>query len=172
MTRDDPLSRNCSQPRNCSLARALDIVGEWWSLLVVRETFFGAHRFQDYVDNLGIARNILSARLKRLVGAGVLARIEGEGGTVEYRLTAKGEALMPVLVALLQWGDAHANPEPKPVILVDRLHGQPIAPLTLQAADGRPLGPRDIRALPGPGADDRLRRRLAPRRVTRVADGA
>ncbi|MDD3446829.1 MAG: helix-turn-helix domain-containing protein [Zavarzinia sp.] len=157
------MTRNSLAEKNCSLARALDVVGEWWSLLVVREAFFGTRRFQDFVDNLGIARNILSSRLKRLVAEGVLSRAERADGGVDYALTPKGEALMPVLVALMQWGDTFANAEPAPVVLTDRATGTPIAPLSVRAADGRVLTPQDMRAVPGPGADAQLRARLMPR---------
>lgn len=160
------MPRNSLADKNCSLARALDIVGEWWSLLVIRDAFFGSRRFQDFADNLGIARNILSARLKKLVAAGVLARIETEKGTVEYRLTPRGEALQPVLVSLMQWGDTHANPLPKPVLLVDKAEGRPLAPMEIRAADGRILGIKDVRAVPGPGADPSLIARLGKRRRT------
>ena len=163
------MTRHSFAMKNCSLARALDVVGEWWSLLVVREAFFGCRRFQDFADRLGIARNILSARLKKLVAAGVLERTEPDPATVEYRLTPKGEALMPVLVSLLQWGDAHANPDPPPVVLVDRRDGRPIAPLEVRAADGRALGPRDVRAVAGPGADAEVVARLLPGRRAAVS---
>ncbi|MCF4165395.1 helix-turn-helix transcriptional regulator [Zavarzinia compransoris] len=157
------MTRNSLAEKNCSLARALDVVGEWWSLLLVREAFFGTRRFQDFAANLGIARNILSNRLKRLVTEGVLARMEGAGGAVEYTLTRKGEALLPVLVTLMQWGDAHANDDPPPVILTDRATGTPLPPVEVLAADGRILTRTDIRAMPGPGADIPLRDRLLPR---------
>ncbi|MFA5119674.1 winged helix-turn-helix transcriptional regulator [Zavarzinia sp.] len=159
------MTRNSLAPLNCSVARALDVIGEWWSLLIVREAFFGSRHFQDFAGNLGIARNILSARLKRLVAEGVLDRQEGMDG-VTYRLTPKGEALLPVLVALTQWGDAFANPEAPPVILTDRETGTPLPRLEVRAADGRVLANRDIRAVPGPGADEALRERLRPRRAT------
>lgn len=157
------MTRNSLGDKNCSLARALDVVGEWWSLLLVREAFFGTRRFQDFAANLGIARNILSNRLKRLVTEGVLARVEGAGGAVEYSLTRKGEALLPVLVTLMQWGDAHANDDPLPVVLIDRATGTAIPPVQVRAADGRILSRADMRAVPGPGADTPLRERLLPR---------
>ncbi|MGW4951231.1 winged helix-turn-helix transcriptional regulator [Streptomyces parvulus] len=96
--------------QNCSLARALEVVGERWTLLIVRDAFYGVHRFGDFVTQLGIPRAILTNRLKHLVEEGVLAREDGERGAVLYRLTDKGEQLWPVLRALMSWGDAHYSP--------------------------------------------------------------
>jgi DNA-binding HxlR family transcriptional regulator len=92
---------------NCSIARALDVVGEWWTLLVVREAFRGVRRFDGFSERLGIAPNILSARLKKLVRHGVLEprRYAEHPERFEYRLTAKGRQLFPVIIALLTWGD-------------------------------------------------------------------
>src|SRR5437899_6497761 len=115
---------------NCSIARALELVGEWWTMLILREAFLGARRFHEFQANLGIARNILSARLKKLVARGILDRIVAEGGgrRLEYRLTAKGRAFFPVLMALMQWGDRFAAcPGGPPVKVVERESGDPIA---------------------------------------------
>jgi DNA-binding HxlR family transcriptional regulator len=100
---------------NCSIARALDEVGEWWSLLIVRECTLGTTRFDEFQRRLGIARNVLTARLNKLVEHGVLDKVpaQGEEHRNEYRLTAKGEDLYPVLVALLQWGDRWCGHEPE-----------------------------------------------------------
>ena len=96
--------------RNCSLARALEIVGERWTLLIVRDAFFGVRRFGDFVSQLKIPRAVLTNRLKSLVQEGVLIRDDGAAGGVEYRLTAKGVALWPVVRALMNWGDAFYSP--------------------------------------------------------------
>jgi DNA-binding HxlR family transcriptional regulator len=95
--------------RNCSLARALEIVGERWTLLIVRDAFYGVHRFGDFATQLGIPRAVLANRLKLLVREGVLARDE-EAGTVEYRLTDKGIGLWPIVRSLMAWGDAFYSP--------------------------------------------------------------
>ncbi|NHZ35384.1 winged helix-turn-helix transcriptional regulator [Massilia rubra] len=126
----------------CPVARALDVIGERWCLLVVRDAFDGARRFGDFQRRLGVARNILADRLRVLVEAGVLAVQPAADGTAyqEYVLTARGESLFPVIVALRQWGEqqlfargeAHSQ-------LVDRHSGQALAPMLPRAADGRLL---------------------------------
>ena len=137
---------------NCSIARALDQVGEWWSLLIVRECALGTTRFDDFQRKLGIARNILTARLNTLVEHGVLEKAPAEGSERrnEYRLTDKGEALYPALVALMQWGDQWCG-HPAPLRLVEHASGLPVEPVGLRAG-GRELGLRDIRLETGPGA--------------------
>ena len=91
---------------DCAIAKALDIIGEWWSILIVREAFWGTRRFGDFEARLGIARNILTARLSTLVEHGVLQRVPSLDGSkyLEYELTEKGQALAPVLIALSVWG--------------------------------------------------------------------
>ncbi|MGE4178002.1 MAG: winged helix-turn-helix transcriptional regulator [Thermoleophilia bacterium] len=105
-------------PRTCSVARTLEVVGERWALLVVREAFLGVHRFDEIRRNTGAPRDILSARLKSLVAAGVLERRQYQDRPVrhEYHLTAAGRDLYPVIVALRQWGDRHVHrdgPQPR-----------------------------------------------------------
>ena len=137
---------------NCSIARALDQVGEWWSLLIVRECTLGTTRFDDFQRRLGIARNVLTARLNRLVEHGVLEKVLAEGSErrSEYRLTAKGEALYPALVALMQWGDQWCGHK-APLRLVEHRGGKPVEPVRLRVG-ARTLGLRDVRLEPGPGA--------------------
>jgi len=146
---------------NCSIARSLDQVGEWWSLLIVRECCQGTRRFDELQNNLGIARNILATRLERLVETGVLERypLEDRANTDGYRLTRKGEDLYPVLVALLQWGDRWLAPEGKaPLLLIDNETGDAVEPITVHGKSGRPLSYRDVRFAPGPGATERTRK--------------
>ncbi|KDR41724.1 winged helix-turn-helix transcriptional regulator [Caballeronia glathei] len=139
---------------NCSIARALDEVGEWWSLLVVRECTLGTTRFDDFQRRLGIARNVLTARLNRLVEHGVLVKVLAEGSErrSEYRLTEKGEALYPALVALMQWGDKWCGHE-APLRVVERSSGLPVEPVSLRVGE-RTLGLRDVRLEPGQGATE------------------
>ncbi|MEU8935694.1 helix-turn-helix domain-containing protein [Streptomyces sp. NPDC048409] len=112
--------------RNCSLARTLEVVGERWTLLIVRDAFFGVRRFGDFAAQLGIPRAVLTDRLKSLVREGVFTRDDTTGGAVEYRLTAKGVELWPVLRALMTWGDAFYSPAgPKRVFRHER-DGGPI----------------------------------------------
>jgi DNA-binding HxlR family transcriptional regulator len=126
------MQRKSFSGMNCSVARALDEVGEWWSLLIVRECTQGTERFDEFQNQLGIARNILTARLERLTELGILERfpLEDRANTDGYRLTQKGEELYPVLVALMQWGDRWLAPNGKPPTrLVDDASGSSLKAL-------------------------------------------
>lgn len=142
------MRRTSFSDMSCSIARCLEQVGDWWTLLIVREALSGTRRFSEFQSHLGIAPNVLSARLQGLVQHGILQAVaESENGRVlEYRLTDKGRDLFPVIVALLQWGDRHAPAlEGPPVQMVDRENGRPIAPLLVRSDDGRVLHARDVR---------------------------
>ncbi|HZX05192.1 helix-turn-helix domain-containing protein [Kribbella sp.] len=131
---------------SCPVARSVDAVGDWWSLLIVRDAFDGSRRFGDFQRSLGVAKNILSARLSSLVDNGILDHADRD-----YTLTAKGEALFPVIVALRQWGEAFAfDPGEPHSRLLDRQHHQPLKPLEVHASDGRLLTPADteVRKVP------------------------
>ncbi|SDI15837.1 transcriptional regulator, HxlR family [Pseudomonas benzenivorans] len=133
---------------DCSIARALQIIGDWWSLLIVREAFGGKDRFSEFQKTLGLARNILSTRLKKLVEEGILeaVQIEGASNRSRYVLTSKGEQLYIVLIALWQWGEQHCfKPGELKYAMVDRDKLLSLAALDLRAQDGRILGPRDFR---------------------------
>jgi DNA-binding HxlR family transcriptional regulator len=148
---------------NCSIARALELVGEWWTMLILREAFLGTRRFHDFQCNLGIARNILSARLKKLVARGILERVSGADGgrRLEYRLTDKGRDFFPVLMALMQWGDRWvAGSDRAPIKVVDLMSGGEIAEIQVTTHDGKPLRPGDVRMMPGPGAVPATRARF------------
>ncbi len=135
-------------------------VGEWWSLLIVRECTQGATRFEEFQSELGIARNVLTARLERLTELGILKRypVEDRANTYGYRLTPKGEALYPVLVTLMQWGDRWLTPGGKPPLaLIDAASGTPIEELAVRGRSDRPLSFRDVRFAPGPGATSTVR---------------
>jgi DNA-binding HxlR family transcriptional regulator len=138
---------------NCSLAQTLDVIGERWTLLILREAFFGKKRFEEFQKGLGIARNILTSRLNRLVGEGILEKRPVEAARYEYVLAPKGLDLQPVLLAMTHWGDRHKpHPKGKRIVFVERSTGAPIAPMAVHSADGRVLGAREIRATPGPGS--------------------
>ena len=122
----------------CSIARTLDIVGDPWTLLIVREAFFGARRFSEFRRRLGIPRATLSARLDLLLDHGVLARSDEESRP-EYRLTPKGRALGPVMVALMEWGDQWSGDDEPPVTLLDTETGEPVEPLYVDTRSGRPI---------------------------------
>jgi DNA-binding HxlR family transcriptional regulator len=141
---------------NCSIARALDVIGEWWTLLVVREAFRGVRRFDAFVERLGIAPNILSVRLKKLVRHGVLEsrKYADHPERFEYKLTAKGRQLFPVIIALLVWGDRWYAEEGAPAVLVHDACGHVAAPRLTCGHCGEPLDPRETHAVPGPGARD------------------
>lgn len=138
---------------DCPVARSVDAIGDWWSLLIVRDAFDGSRRFGDFQRSLGVAKNILTARLRTLVAGGVLASVPASDGSAyrEYVLTPKGEALFPVIVALRQWGEQNffAPGEPHSELL-DRREGQPLRPLEVRSADGRRLDPGDtaVRKVP------------------------
>jgi DNA-binding HxlR family transcriptional regulator len=162
------MGRTSFEDRECGIARALEVLGDWWTLLIVREAFFGTRRFADFQRNLGIARNILSQRLNQLVRDGILEPVDaGRYGTrFEYRLTGKGEDLLPVLTALREWGDRWSFGEGRePLVLRDRETQRRIPRLEVRDADGRPLGRRDIMAEPGPGASLETRSRFQRRRA-------
>jgi DNA-binding HxlR family transcriptional regulator len=125
----------------CGISAALEVVGERWSFLILRGAFNGLRHFEEFQTNLGIARNILSNRLGRLVEHGILRRDPdpADRRKVTYRLTDKGRDLLPVLLSLRQWGERWISGHASNPVLVDRYTRQPIAPITVQAADGRPL---------------------------------
>lgn len=137
---------------NCSLAQTLNIIGERWTLLILRDAFFGMKRFGQFERSLGIAKNILSARLNMLIDEGIMKRQESaEGAHTEYVLTEQGLDLQPVLLAMTHWGDRHRpNAKGDRLVFVERENGRPIRRMGATSGDGRTLHPRDIRAEAGP----------------------
>jgi DNA-binding HxlR family transcriptional regulator len=150
--------------QNCSIARTLELIGERWTILVLREAFLGTRRFDDIQRNLGIARNVLQTRLERLVGVGILSRepYQDRPTRHEYRLTSKGVDLWPVVVALLKWGDRHAAPAGPPVVLEHRECGGEVDDRRRCARCGADLEASDVEARRGPGAGARPSARTAP----------
>jgi len=131
---------------DCPVARALDAVGERWSLLIVRDAFDGVRRFGDFQQNLGVSRGILAARLRHLVGLGILEAAPASDGSAyqEYVLTEKGRALFPVVVGLRQWGEDHCfEPREPHSALVDSRTGQPVDRLEVRSKSGRVLTDAD-----------------------------
>jgi len=125
----------------CPSARALDVIGDWWSLLIVRDAFDGLSRFSEFQQSLGIAKNILASRLRSLVERGILQTTPGESGRMLYQLTPKGRDLFPVMVALRQWGERHLfEPGERRSQLVERDTGETVH-LEVRTAAGRPIGP-------------------------------
>jgi DNA-binding HxlR family transcriptional regulator len=149
---------------NCSLARTADIIGDKWTLLILRDAFFGATTFSQFQKNLGVARNILANRLDKLVSYQVMERRQSKPGVerYSYHLTERGLALVPVLVAMTQWGDSWVLGEGnEPIEFRDRNSGQKIAPLRVLSGKGEPLDTINIEVSPGPGADERIRKTLS-----------
>ena len=141
---------------HCSVAQALEIVGEWWTLLILRDCFLGIRRFDDFVGRLGISRNVLTDRLDTLVSAGVLERqpYDLARNRSDYVLTAKGRALWPVLTALREWGDDWiTGAGNEPVLLEHRACGHTVRVVPVCDHCGEPLDAATVRAVPGPGAD-------------------
>jgi len=131
---------------DCGLPAALEVMGERWSFLILRAAFNGLVHFEEFSSQLGIARNILSNRLARLVDHGVLERIpcQEDRRKVEYRMTAKGSDLLPAMLALRQWGEKYTMNVPSNPELVDARDGRPIAPIGIRAHDGREIGWHDL----------------------------
>jgi DNA-binding HxlR family transcriptional regulator len=135
----------------CPVARSLDALGDWWSLMIIRDAFIGIRRFSEFRKNLGCAKNILAVRLRALVEHGVLTTAPASDGSAyqEYLLTAKGRGVYPVLVALRQWSEEFSDePDGFATLLVDRDKGRPVRKLELRAEDGRLLDHGDTRLKP------------------------
>ena len=132
---------------NCGLPEALEVMGERWSFMILRASFNGLHHFEEFLSELGIARNILSNRLAKLVEHGILDRqpCPDDRRRIEYRLTAKGFDLLPAMVSLRQWGQKYGSEVVEDPVLVDALDRLPIGPTSILAHDGRILGPADLR---------------------------
>ena len=151
---------------HCSVAQCLDVVGEWWSLLIVRDAFLGVTRFDDFQARLGISRNILTRRLNHLVDRGILGRVPYQDHPLrsEYRLTDKGRDLWHVVTAMRMWGDQWAAPGGAPVTMKHTACGHLVEAMAVCSHCGGPLSGDEITVVPGPGASagDFDRTRLAP----------
>ena len=142
---------------NCSIARSLEVIGEWWTPLILRDAFFGITRFEEFQARLGIARNILAKRLDILVEHGVLERrcYDEVRSRHDYVLTDKGKALWPVLVTIRQWGDEWVvGAGHEPIGLVHNTCGERTTAILTCDHCGEELRGRDVRAVPGPGLED------------------
>jgi len=146
--------RTSFKDMRCSIAQCLEAVGEWWSLLIVRDVFRGITRFSDLESDLGISRNVLNQRLARLVEQGILQRVryQDHPPRFDYELTGKGRDLFPVLTAMRQWGDRWAAPEGPPVLIVHDSCGQVSEGVLTCSACGEELTAAGIHRIPGPGA--------------------
>jgi DNA-binding HxlR family transcriptional regulator len=166
------MQRTSFEDMNCSVAQCLELVGEWWSLLIVRDAFLGVTRFDDFQARLGISRNILNQRLNRLVDSGVLRRVpyQDHPPRSEYRLTDKGRDLWHVVTAMRQWGDRWAAPSGGPPLKIRHTGcGRVVKVVPTCSHCGEPLDARSVTAVAGPGASegdlDRTRLARAPSEV-------
>lgn len=149
---------------DCSIARSVDILGDWWTPLIIRSALLGARRFEQFTESLGIPRNVLTERLGRLVDEGIMHKVEYQERPTryEYRLTEKGVGLYPVIVTMLEWGNRWLDwdGDGPPVHLVDRETGEPIEPVLVDARTGAQIDPRATRAVYIRG--DASKKRLRP----------
>jgi DNA-binding HxlR family transcriptional regulator len=159
----------------CPIARSLERVGEWWSILILRDAFLGATRFEQFQKSLDIAPNMLTRRLKALVDSGLMKRrrYSAHPPRDEYVLTARGRDFRPVLWALLAWGNRHFAPEGASVVIVDGETGALADPVLIDRTSGRPLTGPPFRSAAGPAANEDMRRRhaIAPPEGRRQSSG-
>jgi DNA-binding HxlR family transcriptional regulator len=162
------------QPRKsayteCPAAQALECVGEWWSILILRDAFQGFRRFDEFRDSLGIAPNILSRRLAHLTKSGLFERhlYSEKPARYEYVLTAKGRDFFPVVVALFAWGNRHFAAKGKALLLAERETAQPLDPIMVDAQSLAPITPETVALVAGPFASRGMRKRLATIRALR-----
>tara|TARA_R110000868_G_scaffold6865_10_gene38166 strand:+ start:6980 stop:7432 length:453 start_codon:yes stop_codon:yes gene_type:complete len=144
---------------DCSVAQTLDIVGEWWSLLILRNAFHGMRTFDAFQKQLDISSSVLSVRLKKLTEAGVLIKVpcSDDKRSFEYRLTPAGMDLYPVLIGLMQWGEKwRPNTRGQRMVLLEKATGKPLQGVEVLSADGRPLKAWQVQPVAGPGADEHV----------------
>ncbi|WP_329429182.1 helix-turn-helix transcriptional regulator [Streptosporangium sp. NBC_01495] len=150
----------------CSIARTVDLVGDWWTPLVMREAFYGARRFEEFQQRLGVSRNVLTQRLDRLVDEDMLTRLPYQERPTrhEYRLTDKGRDFFTVLAAMIRWGDRWlTDPDGPPVELRDRETGLSVEIEVIDTRTGRPIDVRQVIPTPGPGLPQDLAEQLLDR---------
>lgn len=149
----------------CPVARGLERVGEWWSIMILRDAFHGLTRFDEFQQSLGIAPNMLTRRLASLVKSGLLERrlYNQRPPRYEYVLTDRGRDFRPVLLALLAWGNRNFAPEGKSVVLVDSTTGKQADPVVVDRVSGRPVTEKDFVLRAGPAAKGKIRERYAGR---------
>jgi DNA-binding HxlR family transcriptional regulator len=142
------------ETQNCSIARSLEVVGDRWTLLVIRTAFEGVRRFDDFAEHLGMARNVLADRLNRLCDEDILRkhRYQERPDRYEYRLTRKGVELWPVMMMLLKWGDRYYAADGPPMVIFHRGCGGALTARLDCDSCGTALGPSDVEPRPGPGA--------------------
>ena len=154
------VKRTSFEKAECPIARSLDVLGDWWSLLIIRDAFLGLRRFGEFQKNIGLAKNILTVRLRALVDQGILTTAPASDGSAyqEYVLTPKGRGVFPIRVALRQWSEEFSGePQGFSTLLVDRGKGRPVRKLELRSEDGRLLQIGETELKPNPRAKHRRR---------------
>lgn len=158
------MSRKRFEEMNCSIAQALEVLGDWWTFLIIREAFLGTRRFSDFQQYLGIARNILSSRLRHLVDHNVLEKVEvrQRGSRYEYQLTDQGRDLFTTITALRQWSDKWIiGKGEEPLLVRDSRTGKQLPPVKVLDQAGKPIKPEYLSVEPGPGADSKTKQRFS-----------
>jgi DNA-binding HxlR family transcriptional regulator len=162
-------------PRNtfgveCPIARSLECIGEWWSLLILRDAFQGLTRFDEFQKSLGIAPNILSRRLAHLTKTGLFERqlYSERPPRYDYVLTGKGRDLFPVMMAIFTWGNKHLAPKGEPVLIASRSTARRLDPILVDAVSKKPITLIDSALIPGPRATAATHRRLAMIKAKRL----
>jgi len=158
---------------DCPIARSLDRVGEWWSILILRDALAGMTRFEEFQKSLAIAPNILTRRLNALVDAGFLARrcYSEHPPRHEYILTDRGRDFCPVLISLIAFGNRHFAPEGASVAIVDAASGAPAEPILVDRPTGRPIMSSEFELVAGPAASEAMKARMA-RRAARLLESS
>ena len=153
------MTRIPAKPSSCSIQQTLDVIGDRWILLILRNLFRGARRFSQLETDLGIAKNLLASRLNKLVQADIIEKVPYQKRPIrhEYLLTQKGRDLSPSLVAMMRWGDQWCNEGAAPTVLVHAECGTPLDQVTRCPSCNDSLDPGQIRSRPGPGAMEVLR---------------
>ena len=168
------VKRTSFERDDCPIARSLDAIGDWWSMLIIREALFGTSRFGEFQKKLGLAKNILTVRLRALVDQGILKTAPASDGSAyqEYLLTPKGRGVFPILVALRQWSEEFdERPEEIATILVDKEKGRPVRKLELYSQDGRLLSAGDTALKPRPAGKRQARYGVEVSYASGRADG-
>lgn len=155
----------------CPCARTVETVGEWWSILILRDALQGLTRFDEFQGSLGIAPNMLARRLKHLTESGMFERrlYQRRPPRYEYLLTEKGRDFLPVVAAMVAFGNRHLAPEGEALVMVERESLRPVVPILADAGTLRPVTPEAVTTIAGPRASAGMRQRLAEIAATRAA---
>lgn len=162
------MERTSFAEMRCSLARGLEMIGDWWSPLIIRDLFLNVVRFDELVEDLGISRNLLTRRLKSLVENGVIERTvyQRRPPRYEYRLTEAGRDLVPAILALTAWGDRWAQPkEGSPILFVHKTCGHQFQPQVSCSACGEAISADTVTPIPGPGGAAKSGTRIVAKRL-------